>query len=126
MVYSFLLEIRELYQKNPSNFNPTLKSAVIKFNTDEGDSITKARRNISEVNQIMLENLEKVIERGIKIEVMEQKTESLEERAIQFRSESSRLKRKMCWQSYKWTLIIVGVTIIVLIVIGLIIWASVS
>jgi vesicle-associated membrane protein 7 len=69
----------------------------MKYNSDEGDSITKARRNISEVNQIMLENLEKVIERGIKIEVMEQKTESLEEKAIHFRSESSRLKRKMCW-----------------------------
>ena len=45
----------------------------------------------------MLENLDKVVERGIKIEVLEQKTEVLEEKAVVFRKEAVRLKRHMCW-----------------------------
>jgi vesicle-associated membrane protein 7 len=89
--------VREAFAASTTNFNKTLGDLMVKYNDDRIDNLTAARRNLEEVNDIMKENLEKVIDRGIKIEVLEEKTEQLEEGAIGFRKQATKLKNKMCW-----------------------------
>ncbi len=66
------------------------------YNSDDVDKITKVRRNLEDVNAILLENIEKIVERGIKVESLEAKVEIMDEKSHDFYGNSKRLKRAMC------------------------------
>ena len=67
----------------------------------------------------MTQNIEKVLERGEKIEILVDKTEELSSTADSFQKSSTRLKRSLWWQDKKWTIVIVIVVVLVLGVITL-------
>ncbi len=51
-----------------------------------------------EVKNIMIENIEKVLERGEKLDLLVDKTDSLQDTAATFRREARRLKRTLWWR----------------------------
>ena len=55
------------------------------------------KTQIDEVKGVMINNVEKVLERGEQIETLVEKTEEMESRSYQFRSGSKTLKNKLWW-----------------------------
>jgi vesicle-associated membrane protein 7 len=53
----------------------------------------------------MVQNLERVLQRGEKIELLVQKTEELQSNAMDFRKVAVVLKRHFWWQNFKLWLI---------------------
>eukprot|EP00010_Vexillifera_abyssalis_P005784 CAMPEP_0201552898 /NCGR_PEP_ID=MMETSP0173_2-20130828/19186_1 /ASSEMBLY_ACC=CAM_ASM_000268 /TAXON_ID=218659 /ORGANISM="Vexillifera sp., Strain DIVA3 564/2" /LENGTH=220 /DNA_ID=CAMNT_0047963483 /DNA_START=49 /DNA_END=711 /DNA_ORIENTATION=+ len=105
-----------------SSFSRTLRDRMDFYSNDpEADSIRKARSQVSEVKDIMINNVEKVLERGDRIETLVEKTDLLQENSEQFRDSSVKLKRQMWWKNTKMCIIIWAVVIIVILVIVLII-----
>lgn len=51
-----------------------------------------------EVKGIMINNIEKVLDRGERLDVLLDKTEGLQDVAFTFRREARRLKRGLWWQ----------------------------
>lgn len=49
-----------------------------KFSKDEGDNITQLRAQVDEVKGVMTENIERVLERGEKLDDLIDKTTDLE------------------------------------------------
>jgi len=82
-------------------------------NTQNVDKISKAKQDIDELKSVMVENIEKVLQRGDRIELLVDKTEQLEGQAIQFKKQSTALKRSMYWKNVKMCLLLVLVCVII-------------
>jgi len=88
---------------------------------DEMNKIAKVKAQVSEVKGIMMENIEKVLDRGEKIELLVDKTENLRFQADNFQKQGKQLRRKMWLANMKVKLVVVSIVIILI----LIIWLSI-
>ncbi|CAD7704069.1 unnamed protein product [Ostreobium quekettii] len=98
-----------------TEFSHVLEQQMDYFTNDpNADAITRARGGIAEVKNIMIENIEKVLERGERIELLVDKTDHLSSEAFMFRKEAKRLKHKMWWKNVKLAALIVLIVLIVI------------
>jgi vesicle-associated membrane protein 7 len=65
------------------------------------DTIGNAKREIDDVRGIMTRNIEGLLERGERIDLLVDKTDRLGGSAREFRVRSRGLKRKMWWKNVK-------------------------
>lgn len=134
--FAYLVEIRRrfLAQFPPSNisfdalpaygaatFNATLKQLMLEYEFDGGSSGAQgggrdgAFRNvqgeIEDVRGIMSENIERVLERGERIDLLVDKTDRLGGSARDFRVRSRGLRRKMWWKNVRLMALLVVVVV---------------
>ncbi|KEG10190.1 vesicle-associated membrane protein (VAMP) [Trypanosoma grayi] len=135
-VFGFLMQVRDAFKSQfagsvnryprssditPSvcrTFCRTLASTARTFNENpHADKIGKISEQLDNTKQIMLENLDRLIDRGERIESLCDKTEQLRDEAQGFHSNARTLKRKMLLRNIK---LAIGL-ILVLGLVGLII-----
>lgn len=87
------------------HFSPVMASLLYEFNV-EGDKITKLQAQVEDVKQVMLENINKVIERGERMDVLLSKTEDLEAHGNTFRQQTQEVKYRMKCKNIKMWLLI--------------------
>ena len=79
--------------------------------------VASVHQQVSEVKEIMMDNIEKVLDRGEKIEVLVDKTEALRFQADNFHKQGRALRNRMWWNNLKMKLIllvfVIGVGIII-------------
>eukprot|EP01100_Stratorugosa_tubuloviscum_P007302 TRINITY_DN3050_c0_g3_i1.p1 TRINITY_DN3050_c0_g3~~TRINITY_DN3050_c0_g3_i1.p1 ORF type:complete len:250 (+),score=82.18 TRINITY_DN3050_c0_g3_i1:101-850(+) len=96
-------------------FSRTLQSQMAYFssalNTDKFQHI---KAEIDEVKGVMVKNIEHLLSRAEKMEILVDKTEDLENLAIKYASNASSLKRDMWWKNFRLTLIL-GLVVLFLI-----------
>eukprot|EP00884_Botryococcus_braunii_P002298 jgi/Botrbrau1/12069/Bobra.0295s0024.1 len=68
---------------------------------DELNKISSVQKKVDEVKNIMVNNIEKVLERGEKIELLVDKTDNLRDQAIKFQKTGRQLRSKMWWQKHE-------------------------
>lgn len=56
---------------------------------------------IEQVKDVMVHNIERVLERGERIELLVDKTDNLNQQAFAFKKRSTQLKRAMWWKNTK-------------------------
>ncbi|KAJ1914709.1 hypothetical protein IWQ60_004056 [Tieghemiomyces parasiticus] len=66
-----------------------------------GDHIRQVQGEISQVKDVMVQNIERVLERGERIDILVDKTDHLNNAAFAFRKRSTALKRSMWWKNTK-------------------------
>ncbi|OMP08234.1 Synaptobrevin [Corchorus olitorius] len=86
---------------------------------EEISKIAKVKAQVSEVKGVMMENIEKVLDRGEKIEILVDKTENLRSQAQDFRQQGTQMRRKMWLQNMKIKLIVLGILIALILIIVL-------
>ncbi|KAL8092881.1 vesicle-associated membrane protein 722 [Apium graveolens] len=86
---------------------------------EEISKLAKVKAQVSEVKGVMMENIEKVLDRGEKIELLVDKTENLRSQAQDFRTGGQQLRRKMWLQNMKIKLIVLGIIIALILIIVL-------
>ncbi|KAK7292976.1 hypothetical protein RJT34_15835 [Clitoria ternatea] len=86
---------------------------------EEISKIAKVKAQVSEVKGVMMENIEKVLDRGEKIELLVDKTENLRSQAQDFRQQGTKIRRKMWFQNMKIKLIVLGIIIALILIIVL-------
>ncbi|KAI8001422.1 putative vesicle-associated membrane protein 726 [Camellia lanceoleosa] len=86
---------------------------------EEISKLSKVKAQVSEVKGVMMENIEKVLDRGEKIELLVDKTENLHQQAQDFRSTGTKMRRKMWLQNMKIKLIVLGILIALILIIVL-------
>lgn len=102
-------------------FGPKLKEHM-RYCVDHPEEISKlskVKAQVSEVKGVMMENIEKVLDRGEKIELLVDKTENLHNQAQDFRNTGTQLRRKMWLQNMKIKLIVLGIIIALILIIVL-------
>ncbi|KAK8631093.1 hypothetical protein V6N13_079857 [Hibiscus sabdariffa] len=84
-------------------FGPKLKERMQYCidHPEEISKIAKVKAQVSEVKGVMIENIEKVLDRGVKIDILVDKTENLRSQAQDFRQQGTQMRRKMWLQNMK-------------------------
>jgi vesicle-associated membrane protein 7 len=68
---------------------------------NSNNKILECKQKLDETKTILGDNIEKVIERGEKIELIVDKTHKLQINSKKFRTSTRNLKRNMCIRKYK-------------------------
>ena len=85
-----------------TSFNKQIGDLMEQFtNNPPPDPVRAAQDEISGVKQIMTQNIEAILSRGERIELLVDKTDNLGNQAAQFRKRSQALRRKMWWKNTK-------------------------
>ncbi|CAF1699751.1 putative vesicle-associated membrane protein 726 isoform X1 [Brassica napus] len=84
---------------------------------EEINKLVKVKAQVTEVKGVMMENIEKVLDRGEKIELLVDKTEDLRSQAQDFRTQGTKIRRKMWFENMKIKLIVAGIIIALILII---------
>ncbi|KAL8233244.1 hypothetical protein R6Q57_003022 [Mikania cordata] len=84
---------------------------------EEMSKLSKLKAQITEVKGIMMDNIEKVLDRGEKIELLVDKTENLQFQADSFQRHGRQLRRKMWLQNVHMKLMIGGAVLTLVIIV---------
>ncbi|VAI11930.1 unnamed protein product [Triticum turgidum subsp. durum] len=103
------------------DFGPRLKEQMqyCMDHPEEVSRLSKVQAQVSEVKGIMMENIDKVIDRGEQIEGLVTRTEQLHDHALDFRTEGTRIRRRMWYQNMKIKLIVAGIVVAIILIIVL-------
>jgi len=87
----------------------------------EADEIRNIKTKLSEVMDVMVQNIDKVLERGEKIEVLVTQTNKLQTHSYRMQRSATKLKRRLWWKNvYLWLCIIFCCIILILVVAAII------
>lgn len=96
-------------------FNTELRGLLQAYNSaPPADSLASARREVDSVRDIMSQNIEHVLERGERIDLLVDKTDRLGGSAHDFRMRSRGLRRRMWWKNAKLMVLLVVVVLFLL------------
>uniref|UniRef100_A0A7S0RCA4 V-SNARE coiled-coil homology domain-containing protein n=1 Tax=Pyramimonas obovata TaxID=1411642 RepID=A0A7S0RCA4_9CHLO len=101
------------------SYGPRLKELMdqVSKNPEEFSKIAQVKQQVEEVKNIMMDNIEKVLDRGDRIELLVDKTEELRFQADTFYRSGRNLRRKMWWNNIKMKLLIAFVVLLILVII---------
>lgn len=99
-----------------TEFGPEIDALINTFNSNQISKIAVIKDNIAKAQETMTENLSEALLRGEKLTIMEEKADRIKTNAAQFKYESARVRRKMCFQRYRWYILGVIVVIVIIIV----------
>ena len=117
--FTFLNDISRLFQHKYGDsvassvayelneFSTVMEERMHFFSSDSSDPLQRVKGQLEEVKGVMVENLEKVLERGEKLELLVEKTESLQNVALNFRREGRVLHRTFVWRNVRMYAILV-------------------
>lgn len=130
--FGFLVEIKNRFlQKFPiastdfaslpnygaGSFNSELKKLMVEYGTTKAgkeDAISNVQSEIDDVRKIMTQNIDQVLARGERIDLLVTKTDQLGGSAHDFRVRSRTLRRQMWWKNIKLMALLTLVVIFLL------------
>jgi hypothetical protein len=102
---AFLLSVDEHFKKiekpTPSKITTLLKDRLKYYNDPRNDKIISTQKKVDELKDVMIDNIEKILERGQKLSDLQQSVQDLDDTSNLFRKDT----RKMKW--WYWFLYIV-------------------
>ncbi|KAF7982728.1 hypothetical protein HWV62_26594 [Athelia sp. TMB] len=134
MPFAFLAELQRAFTSLPSSssslsslpahglqgsFSPTIATLMETYNTaPPTDELARAQTELNQVKDIMVQNVEQILSRGERIELLVDKTDNMANQATAFRRGARGVRRQMWWKNSKITAlgIIVGLVLLWIIV----------
>lgn len=116
IVFNFLSALRKgapALRNNPSGLNNLLKKEANYYSDPKNDKITKIKADIDQVKDVMIDNIDKMIERGEKIESLVDKTDNLATESQTFEAQARDLRYKMLKKRIL-IMIIIGIVLLVI------------
>ncbi|KAG0307394.1 hypothetical protein BGZ98_000359 [Dissophora globulifera] len=105
-----------------NEFSKVIAKQMEYFSTNpNADKIKQVQGEIEQVKDVMVQNIERVLERGERIELLVDKTDNLNQQAFAFKKRSTALKRAMWWKNTKLMVIL---TLVIIFLVYLIICAA--
>ncbi|CAN4099007.1 unnamed protein product [Withania somnifera] len=113
--FSYLEDIQMRFMKNygkvasyapayamNDEFSRVLHQQMEFFSSNpSADTLNRVRGEVSEICTIMVDNIEKILERGDRIELLVDKTGTMQDNAFHFRKQSKRLRRALWMKNTK-------------------------
>ncbi|KAG0361159.1 Vesicle-associated membrane protein [Mortierella sp. AD032] len=105
--------LNSLVAYSMNEFSKTIAKQMEYFSTNpEADRIKQVQGEIEQVKDVMVQNIERVLERGERIELLVDKTDNLNQQAFAFKKRSTALKRTMWWKNTKLMVLLIFVIIL--------------
>lgn len=113
--FSYLEDIQMRFMKNygkvasyapaysmNDEFSRVLHQQMEFFSSNpSADTLNRVRGEVGEIRTIMVDNIEKILERGDRIELLIDKTGTMQDNAFHFRKQSKRLRRALWMKNAK-------------------------
>ncbi|KAK0443083.1 VAMP/synaptobrevin-like protein [Desarmillaria tabescens] len=128
MPFAFLAELQRKFTSAPSSsssddmpayglqgtFGPIISSLMHTYNTaPPSDELTRAQTELNQVKDIMVQNVEQILSRGERIELLVDKTDAMAGQATAFRRGARNVRRQMWWKNKKvlgtWYLVLLWI-----------------
>ncbi|SPO20858.1 related to vesicle-associated membrane protein 7 [Ustilago trichophora] len=106
-----------------SSLTSTLSSLVTQFNSDPNsiDPIAQAKTELAGVKDIMTQNVEQILSRGERIELLMDRTDNAANQSMAFRRRAVGLRRQMWWKNVK----VMGIAAFSGVVVLMILWGMI-
>jgi vesicle-associated membrane protein 7 len=83
-----------------STFGPVISQLVYAYNTSPPtDDLSRAQSELAQVKDIMVQNVEQILSRGERIELLVDKTDNMASQATAFRRGARTVRRQMWWKN---------------------------
>jgi vesicle-associated membrane protein 7 len=116
--WAFIDELENYVMKNgPKKLKNAIKDKLDHFNDPSNDKINLLHTKIDDVKDVMIENIDKILERGEKLETLVESTDQLADGARQFRQGTRKVKNRMMCKYF------VMLTALILVVLAIIVIA---
>jgi vesicle-associated membrane protein 7 len=120
VAFAFLESVASQLNRDFNSPKKLLKDRMDFHNNPANDKITNLRNEIDEVKDVMMENIDRVLQRGEKLDALTDKSTRLAETAQDFHKSARTLKRAFCMKHAKIVALIVVIILIIIIVVLLI------
>ncbi|XP_026194369.1 vesicle-associated membrane protein 7B [Cyclospora cayetanensis] len=99
----------------------TLKALLDSFNTHQTvDDFRQIRTQIDGIHSVMIDSIDKILQRGERIDLLVDQSEQLNQEAVTFRRQARRLKDAMWWRNVRIIALILGSISILGVILGMI------
>eukprot|EP01103_Thecamoeba_quadrilineata_P018957 TRINITY_DN7496_c0_g1_i1.p1 TRINITY_DN7496_c0_g1~~TRINITY_DN7496_c0_g1_i1.p1 ORF type:complete len:223 (+),score=27.94 TRINITY_DN7496_c0_g1_i1:34-702(+) len=116
----FLDEYRHLYQQSSVNgladFSRIIEQRMDFWSNPQSNTIDRVQDKIERTKGIMVDNIEKAIERQENIDVLVERTYELENQSQVFKQTSNQVKNQMWWKNKKMMCILICVVLVIIII----------
>lgn len=128
MPFAFLSELQRRFDDSPSAsssindvpagglqsaFGKEIAALVEEYNTaPPTDELRRARGELAQVQDIMVQNVEQILSRGERIELLVDKTDNMASQATAFRRGARTVRRQQFWRNQKIMMLSVAVTLV--------------
>ncbi|VDK51791.1 unnamed protein product [Anisakis simplex] len=102
---------------------PKFAELTMEQNKQGGQSarMSQLQQQVADVKTVMNSNVQRILERGDRLENLEGRTEALTQSSESFKVTARRVQRHMCMQNAKWTILIaIGTAVVVIIIVMMI------
>ncbi|XP_074130311.1 vesicle-associated membrane protein 7-like [Sminthopsis crassicaudata] len=128
---AFLDEVSKNYSENPlmlqepfppsnaiiADFQHVLGKCMMKYNQNQGEFMISALRSqVSDVKNSMSQNIDKMLKREEKLNILIDRTDNLQVATKAFQKTTTKTSKKMWWRNYKVIIIICSIFIIIIII----------
>ncbi|KAK9268744.1 hypothetical protein L1049_000505 [Liquidambar formosana] len=94
-------------------FSRVLSQQMDHYSNDpNADSLNRLKGEMSQVRNVMIENIDKVLDRGDRLALLVDKTATLQGNTFRFRKQSRRFKNTLWWKNAKLTVLLVVILLI--------------
>jgi hypothetical protein len=138
--YAFLGELKENFCKRYASpgkkypdasvqckeFSNTIVSLASKFNSADVSKVAEVRDRINQVQEVMTQNLERVVGRGEQINRLVEKTDAVVDAAVTFKKGATDLKNEMRWRRIRMIIAAVGVTFVIAVILFFVVCKGLS
>ncbi|KAI8970580.1 VAMP/synaptobrevin-like protein [Trametes punicea] len=131
MPFTFLAELQQKFTSQPfassssssdppayslqGTFGPVIAQLMTQYNTNPPtDELSRAQAELAQVKDIMVQNVEQILSRGERIELLVDKTDNMASQATAFRRGARTVRRSMWWKNTRILALSVVVALVLL------------
>ncbi|TKY54814.1 vesicle-mediated transport [Spatholobus suberectus] len=81
-------------------------------NDPNADRLNRLKGEMTQVRTVMIDNIEKVLERGGRLELLVEKTSTMNSNSIRFKRQSRRYKNNLWWSNVRLTVALIIIFVI--------------
>ncbi|ONK60201.1 uncharacterized protein A4U43_C08F15460 [Asparagus officinalis] len=86
-------------------------------NDPNADRMNRMKGEMSQVRNVMIENIDKVLERGDRLELLVDKTANMQGNTIRFRKQARRFRNTVWWRNVKLTIALILLLLVIIYVV---------
>ncbi|AET00197.1 putative Longin-like domain-containing protein [Medicago truncatula] len=103
----------EAYAMN-DEFSRVLNQQMEYFSSDpNADRINRLKGEMSQVRNVMIENIDKVLDRGDRLELLVDKAANMQGNTFRFRKQARRFRSTVWWRNVKLTIALIVILIVI-------------
>ncbi|XP_019082526.1 PREDICTED: vesicle-associated membrane protein 711-like [Camelina sativa] len=112
--YARAVHTAQAYAMN-DEFSRVLSQQIEYYSNDRNaDRINRIKGEMNQVRGVMIENIDKVLDRGERLELLVDKTANMQGNTFRFRKQACRFRSKVWWRNCKLTVLLILLLLVII------------